>query len=126
MNPIVSAILSSIIDSILESAMTPVPPPGPPPGIVRPALQQGPLATMSPPSNGFARFGDETLRLSASLQIRDTQNRIVLPMSMQGPVPVLYKLDEYGTVQRVWVLTQEEAEIADRLIKQKKSAAQQQ
>jgi hypothetical protein len=126
MNPIVSAILSSIIDSILESAMTPAPPPGPPPGVVRPALQQGLLATMSPPSNGFARFGDETLRLSASLQIRDTQNRIVLPMSMQGPVPVLYKLDEYGTVQRVWVLTQEEAEIADRLIKQKKSAAQQQ
>ncbi|MBZ0125769.1 MAG: hypothetical protein K8F32_05305, partial [Rhodocyclaceae bacterium] len=78
----------------------------------------------SPPSNGYAQFGSETLRLSASLQIRDTQNRIVMPMAMQGSVPVLYKLDEYGTVQRVWVLTQEEAEVADQLIKQKKSAPQ--
>lgn len=128
MNPIVSAIISSIIDSILESAMAPapLPPPSAPPGIVRPPLQQGPLAVMSPPSNGFAQFGSETLRLSASLQIRDVQNRIVMPMSMQGPVPVLYKLDEYGTVQRVWVLTEEEAEVADQLIRQKKSAAQKQ
>jgi hypothetical protein len=126
MNPIVSAIISSIIDSILESAMAPapLPPPSAPPGIVRPPLQQGPLAVMTPPSNGFAQFGGETLRLSASLQIRDVQNRIVMPMSMQGPVPVLYKLDEYGTVQRVWVLTEEEAEVADQLIRQKKSAAQ--
>ncbi|CAG0944572.1 MAG: hypothetical protein EFKGCFLK_00540 [Rhodocyclaceae bacterium] len=123
MNPIVSAILSSIIDSILESAMTPAPalPPSAPPGVVRPALGQGPLAMMTPPNNGFAQFGNETLRLSASLQIRDTQNRIVMPMTMQGAVPVLYKLDEYGSVQRVWVLTPEEAEVADQLIKQKKS-----
>jgi hypothetical protein len=100
-------------------APTPALPPSMPPGIVRPALQNGPLAVMGPPSNGFAQFNDQTLRLSASLQIRDTQNRIVLPMAMQNPVPVLYKLDEYGSVQRVWVLTREEAEIADQLIKQR-------
>ncbi len=124
MNPIVSAIISSIIDSIIESAMTPsaLPPPSAPPGVVRPALQNGPLAVMTPPSNGFAQFGSETKRLSASLQIRDTQNRIVMPMAMQGPVPVLYKLDEYGTVQRVWVLTDEEADVAEELIAQKKSS----
>jgi len=121
MNPIVSAILSSIIDSIIESASAPPPVtmPSVPAGVVRPALQNGPLAVMEQPNNGFARFNDQTLRLSASLQIRDTQNRIVLPMTMQGAVPVLYKLDEYGTVQRVWVLTAEEAEVADQLIKQK-------
>lgn len=128
MNPIVSAIISSIIDSIMESALAPPPPlpPSVPAGIVRPALQTGPLATMSPPSDGYARFGDKTLRLSASLQIRDTQNRIVMPMAMRDSVPVLYKLDEYGSVQRVWVLTQEEAEVADQLIRQKQSAAQKQ
>ena len=121
MNPILSAILSSIIDTIMESAMAPPPPvqPGVPVGVVRPTLQTGPLATMSPPSNGFAQFNDQTLRLSASLQIRDVQNRIVLSGAMQQPVPVLYKLDEYGTVQRVWVLTREEAEVADQLIKQR-------
>lgn len=124
MNPIVSAIISSIIDSIIESAMTPTPvmPPSAPVGVVRPSLQNGPLATMSPPSNGYAQFGDKTLRLAASLQIRDTQNRIVMSGTLQQPVPVLYKIDEYGSVQRVWVLTPEEAEVADQLIKQKAAA----
>ncbi|MBX3675555.1 MAG: hypothetical protein KF853_00900 [Rhodocyclaceae bacterium] len=123
MNPIVSAIISSIIESILDAPPPPAPPPSVPAGIVRPALQTGPLATMSPPSNGYAQFGDKTLRLAASLQIRDTQNRIVMSGTLQQPVPVLYKIDEYGSVQRVWVLTPEEAEVADQLIKQKSSAA---
>ena len=123
MNPIVSAIISSIIENILEAAMAPAPalPPSAPVGIERPALQNGPLATMSPPNNGYAQFNDQTLRLAASLQIRDIQNRIVMSGSVQQPVPVLYKLDEYGSVQRVWVLTQEEAEVAEQIIKQKKS-----
>ncbi len=123
MNPIVSAIISSIIESILNAPPPPAPPPSLPAGIVRPALQTGPLATMSPPSNGYAQFGDQTLRLAASLQIRDTQNRIVMSGALRQPVPVLYKIDEYGSVQRVWVLTPEEAEVADQLIKQKSSAA---
>ena len=126
MNPIVSAIISNIIESILESAMAPAPsapPPSVPVGIVRPALQNGPLAVMGPPSNGQAQFGDQTLRLSASLQIRDIQNRIVMSGTLQQPVSVLYKVDEYGSVQRIWVLTPEEAEVADQLIKQKASAA---
>ncbi|MBZ0133860.1 MAG: hypothetical protein K8F53_14700 [Rhodocyclaceae bacterium] len=124
MNPIVSAIISSIIDSILESAMAPAPvvPPSAPVGVVRPSLQNGPLAVMTPPSNGFAQFDDKTLRLAASLQIRDTQNRIVMSGSLQQPIPVLYKVDEYGSVQRIWVLTPEEAEVADQLIKQKAAA----
>ncbi|PKO71113.1 MAG: hypothetical protein CVU20_08230 [Betaproteobacteria bacterium HGW-Betaproteobacteria-14] len=77
---------------------------------------------MTPPSNGFAQFDDKTLRLAASLQIRDTQNRIVMSGSLQQPIPVLYKVDEYGSVQRIWVLTPEEAEVADQLIKQKAAA----
>lgn len=122
MNPIVSAIISSIIEHIMDAPPSSMPPPSAPPGIVRPALQTGPLAMMSPPSNGYAQFGSETLRLAASLQIRDTQNRIVMSGTVQQPVPVLYKVDEYGSVQRVWVLTPEEAEVADQLIKQKSAA----
>ena len=122
MNPIISSIISSIIESIVNAPAPAVPPPMAPPGIVRPALQNGPLAVMSPPSNGYAQFGSDTLRLSAGLQIRDTQNRIVMPMTLQAPVPVLYKVDDYGSVQRVWVLTPEEAEVADQLIKQRASS----
>ncbi|HMM55262.1 MAG TPA: hypothetical protein PKC23_09635 [Candidatus Desulfobacillus sp.] len=128
MNPVISAILSSIIDSILESAMAPqaLPPPAPPTRLVQPSLENGMVATMSPPNNGLARFNDKEMQLSASLQIRDINNRLILPMSLQQPVPVLYKLDLYGTVQRVWVLTPEEAEIAEELIRQKKQARRQQ
>lgn len=122
MNPIISSIISSIIESIINAPPASVPPPTVPAGIVRPALQNGPLAVMTPPSNGYAQFNDQTLRLAASLQIRDTQNRIVMSGTLLQPIPVLYKLDEYGSVQRVWVLTQEEAEVADQLIKQKSSA----
>ncbi len=122
MNPIISAIISSIIEHIMDAPPPSMPPPSAPPGIVRPALQNGPLAMMSPPNNGYAQFGSETLRLAASLQIRDTQNRIVMSGTVQQPVPVLYKVDEYGSVQRVWVLTPEEAEVADQLIKQKSAA----
>jgi len=122
MNPIISSIISSIIESIINAPAPALPPPSAPPGIVRPALQNGPLAVMTPPSNGYAQFNNQTLQLAASLQIRDTQNRIVMPMTLQNPVPVLYKLDEYGTVQRVWVLTPEEAEVADQLIKQRASS----
>lgn len=124
MNPLVTAIISSIIESILD-----VPPPATspqayaPPGLVRPALNNGPLSVMGPPENGYARFGDKTLHLAANLQIRNTQNRIVMPMSLQSAVPVLYKLDANGSVQRVWVLTPEEAEVAEQVIKQKSASA---
>ncbi|MDR2240813.1 MAG: hypothetical protein LBE33_10255 [Zoogloeaceae bacterium] len=125
MDPITLTILSRIIDSIIESALAPapLPPPSAPVGMVRPALHNGMLAVMEPPENGHARFGNETLPLSASLQIRNTQNLIVMPMAIRGPAPVLYKLDQYGTVQRVWILTPEEAEAADQIIRQKQRAA---
>ncbi len=122
MNPLIPAIISSIIETIQDVPQTTAPQLGSPPGLVRPALQDGPLAVMGPPKDGHAQFGSKTLHLSASLQIRDTQNRIVMPFSLQNSVPVLYKLDADGSVQRVWVLTSEEAEVAEKLIRQKSSA----
>jgi hypothetical protein len=130
MGPIVTGIISSIIDSIIGSVMTPVPvlPPDTPVGVVRPMVQDKILTIMGPPApDGFAYFGNVRLRLAASLQIRDTQNRIIMPSTLQNPVPVLYKFDLDGvSVQRVWVLTWEEAEVAKEIILQRLAQAAQQ
>jgi len=83
---------------------------------VRPALQDGLLAQMDPPVNGYANFSGKTLHLSAGLQIRDVHNRIVQPFSLQATVPVLYKLGPGGSVQRVWVLTPDDVTVAERII----------
>jgi hypothetical protein len=126
MNPLIATIISGIVESIVGAPSPPVqPPPYTTSALVRPKQQNSPLAVMGSPANGYARFDDKVLRLAANLQIRDTQNRIVVPLTIERPVPVLYKLDEYGSVMRVWVLTPEETAVAETIVKQRASAAQQ-
>ena len=49
-------------------------------------------------------------RLSPGAQIRNTDNRILLPSALpQDSVQVKYIADAAGQVHRVWILTQEEA-----------------
>lgn len=50
------------------------------------------------------------LKLSAGSQIRDTDNRIVLPSYVAGEFKVRAQLDNNGQIHRVWILTP--AEIA--------------
>jgi hypothetical protein len=44
-------------------------------------------------------------RLSAGAQIRDTDNRLVLPTSLVHKTMVGYTLDGAGSVHRVWILS---------------------
>lgn len=48
-------------------------------------------------------------RLAPGAQIRDTQNRLVLPMSIPAGVRAKYLTDAEGMVRQVWILTPEEA-----------------
>jgi hypothetical protein len=124
MNPLIATNITGIVESIVGAPSPPVqPPPYTTSALVRPMRQDSPLAVMGPPANGYARFDDRVLRLAANLQIRDTQNRIVVPLTVERPVPVLYKLDDYGSVMRVWVLTPEEAVVAETIVKQRAAAA---
>ena len=52
----------------------------------------------------------KTLNRAPGMQIRNQQNLIVMPMTVQAKVPVRYQLDGSGAVFRVWLLTR--AEIA--------------
>lgn len=111
MNPLIPAIIGGVLGAAQE-APGPAAPPAP-----QVAMRTIPLdaakAVMEPPAQGYARFGDKTLRLAAGLQIRDAHNRIVLPVSLRDPVPVRYLIDDGGDVSRVWMLTPDEAEQPD-------------
>ena len=48
---------------------------------------------------------DKPLARAPGMQIRNQQNLIIMPTTIQGKVPVRYQLDASGAVFRVWVLT---------------------
>jgi hypothetical protein len=49
------------------------------------------------------------VRLAPGVQIRDQDNRLVLPTAVPAGSQVRYLLDEQGLVRQVWILTPEEA-----------------
>ncbi len=54
-------------------------------------------------------------RLSPGAQIRDRNNRIVLPVALpHDPQHIKYEVDTAGMVKRVWILTDEEAAKPDK------------
>jgi hypothetical protein len=52
--------------------------------------------------------------LSAGAQLRDRENRIVLPVAMPAGSLVKYTLDAQERVHRAWILTPEEAAQPDK------------
>ncbi len=59
--------------------------------------------------NTTASVGNQTLRFAPGLRILSTENRLVRPQQLADQtLPVRYKLDLYGQLLTVWVLTDEE------------------
>ncbi len=112
MNPLIPSIISSVISAI-QQAPEQAPPPPMSMMAVRPMPAGATKAVMNPPEQGTARFGDKRFPLSPALQIRSAQNLIVQPATMQQPVTVRYLVDAGGSVNRVWILTAEEASLPD-------------
>ena len=54
-------------------------------------------------------------QLSAGAQIRNAENRIVVPTAVPPGTPVKYRLDSEGKVRQVWLLTPQEAALADKV-----------
>src|SRR5574337_32512 len=70
---------------------------------------EAPATVMRMNGDGTVVLGKKTLSLSPAAQIRDTDNRIVLPASLGGPYRVRVLLNAEGQLQRAWILTDEEA-----------------
>jgi len=51
----------------------------------------------------------QRMQLAPGAQIRDPDNRIVLPAALPPDTIVKYKLDSLGMVSRVWILSPQEA-----------------
>jgi hypothetical protein len=49
-------------------------------------------------------------RLAPGAQIRDTSNRIILPIAIPPGTRVKYLVDAAGQVRKVWILTPKEAQ----------------
>jgi len=49
-------------------------------------------------------------QLAPGAQIRDTSNRIIMPTAIPPGTLVKYLVDAAGQVQKVWILTPEEAQ----------------
>lgn len=61
--------------------------------------------TMLPPDNGTVTINGVNYPLAPGVQIRNKQNRIVLPFALQGQgeMPIYYLLNTQGAVFRIWI-----------------------
>ena len=51
----------------------------------------------------------EKLQLAPGIQIRDPLNMVIVPAALPDKTIVKYRLDTFGMVRQVWILTPEEA-----------------
>lgn len=68
-------------------------------------------AQLEPAETGRVLLDGRAYALSPGAQIRDTANRIVMPVALVGPVLARFQLDAQGYVHRIWVLTEDEARL---------------
>lgn len=81
--------------------------------LVRPLPAIAKRGEMLPPLQGEVVINGEKFYLSRGAQIRNPDNRIVMPSSIQDPATVRYLTDSTGAVSRVWMLTPAEAALPD-------------
>jgi hypothetical protein len=107
MDPLIPAIVSTVIQTLISM------PADPPPvmdTLARPIPLEAARAQMEPPGNGQVALDGTVYALSPGAQIRDSRNRIVLPLAVQQPATVRYLTDATGAVHRIWILGPGEAE----------------
>lgn len=78
-------------------------------GALRTIPADAPATIMTANVDGTVVLGKKVVALSPGAQIRDAENRIVLPASLNGPYRVRVLLNAEGQLNRAWILTGEEA-----------------
>jgi hypothetical protein len=107
LSPIVSSIVSSIISAILEAPA--IPPEQPQQVSVTRTFPSAALPGIlaGAPELGNVVINGKILPTAPGLQIRNQQNRIMIPVVLSGAdFPILYQMDANGlNVWRIWILT---------------------
>ena len=65
---------------------------------------------LPPEGNGLIVIDGKNLTLSPVAQFRNQQNLIVMPMAVQQSSNVVYLNDTFGSVYRIWMISQAEAD----------------
>lgn len=113
----VPAILASILNSIIGEAVNTAlenavyQPTQPELGVIGArAFPEGAKKGELAPITGMMEvtIDGKILPRAPGMQIRNQQNLIVMPGTIQAAVPVRYQLDPGGAVIRVWLLTRNE------------------
>ena len=107
MDPLIPAIVSTLLQTIFSAPSGE--PQQPLNQLARPIPAESVVAQMLPPFNGRVELNGQDFGLSPASQIRDQNNRIVMPGAVQQAAKVRYLTDVGGSVQRIWILTPEEA-----------------
>ena len=82
-------------------------------GQLRTIPQEAKRGQMSHLQDMIVQIDGKPVRLSPGAQIRDPDNRLVLPVSLPANSDVRYVADQSGAIHRVWILTaQEKAQVA--------------
>ncbi len=106
---IVSALISSVINAAVDSSLQPSEQMLQESAMLRPFPTEAKLGQMQPPMQGEVVIDGQSFFLSPGAQIRNTDNRIVMPSTVQETANVRYLIDASGAVSRVWMLTANEA-----------------
>ncbi|MDR0441203.1 MAG: hypothetical protein LBI59_09535 [Candidatus Accumulibacter sp.] len=111
--PVIASIVSAIIETVAQS---------PQPAdastsrysdyVVKRALPpEAKVGFMQPISgDGTIVIDDKKFRLSPVARFRSQKNLIVMPMTVQQASNVVYLNDNFGSVHRVWMISQAEAD----------------
>ena len=112
LDPITSSIIGSIINSAVQQISSlPAPTASTQstgiPRVLPMNANKGELQMLGPMK---ALIDGKEMMLSPGVQARDPFNMMILPATISGKVPVRYTTDEMGAVNRIWVLSAQEAD----------------
>jgi hypothetical protein len=115
--PLPSSVVASIVSAIIETvAQSPLPADASAARysdyvVKRTLPPEAKVGFMQPLSgDGTIVIDDETFRLSPVARFRNQQNLIVMPMTVQQASNVVYLHDNFGSVHRIWMISQAEAD----------------
>ncbi len=99
---IVSAIVSTVVSAVTGTTTTATVPAT---ALVQTYPADAGAGVLLPPVSQTVTIGKVVYPVAPGLQVRNSQNLIVMPSTIQSSLNVRYQLDATGSVWRVWVLS---------------------
>ncbi len=100
-------IIGSLVNAVMEKLLYGKPAPVAPPVVdYRNIPEAANVGVMSPPEGRQVYIDGKEMWLAPGSRIRDLNNRIIRPGTLEEPVNVRYTLDQNEQVHHVWLLAE--------------------